>query len=327
MSTRRPLVAGITALAVVTLMSTAAVAVVVGGGGSAKTDCLAVFDAPANYPADTPRQVRCVDGDPACDTDTLVDGVCTVAVAVCINSSALSSCTLAGVESVTVSHAEDNGDPKFDPDFQAVQTRINNELGLPSIAADVCTVATSVRVPIKGPLGNNRCSRRSKKLKLETESEIIVGRKYTDVDTLRITCEPAPVNGCDPQTLFGSTFDRVQKQIFNQSCALSSCHDSNTQAASLLLEVGATPGNLINVNPLNAAALGAGWKRIDQLSPTLGAPETSFLYRKVTGDLPDASYGERMPRDRPKLNGTLRDILEAWIGAGAPTTGWVPGTF
>ena len=327
MSAHLRIATAITIIAAAGLMRSSVAAVVVGGGGSGTTDCFAVFDAPANYPADTPKQVRCIDGDPTCDTDSLVNGVCTVAVAVCVNSTALPGCTLAGVESITVDHAADNGDPKFDPDFQAIQTRIDSELSLPSSTANVCTTAASVRVPIKGPLGNNRCSRRTKKLKMETESELIGGRRYTDVDTLRISCDPAPVNGCDPQTLFTGTFDRVQKQVFNQSCAVSGCHDSNTQAAGLLLETGATPGNLINVNPLNAAALGAGWKRITQLTPTTGSPETSFLYRKVTGDLPDASYGERMPHDRPKLNGTLRDILEAWISAGAPASGWVQGTF
>ncbi|MCK6557006.1 hypothetical protein L6Q96_20885 [Candidatus Binatia bacterium] len=326
-SPRRCAVGATAAIALIALLGRGAGAVVVGGGGSLATDCLAVFDAPANYPADGPKQVRCVDGDPTCDSDNLVDGVCTVAVVVCVNSTAVGGCTLAGVDSVTVDHALDNGDPRFDPDFQAVQNRIDNELNLPSSTADVCTLTTSIRVPIKGPIGNNRCSHRTKKLKLETESDLIQGRRYIDRDTLRVTCYPAPANGCDPQTLFAGTFDRVQKQIFNQSCAVSSCHDSNAQAGGLILEVGATPGNLIEVDPVNAAALGAGWKRIDQSSPTAGSPETSFLYRKIMGDLPDAGYGERMPLGRPRLNGTLRDLIEAWIGAGAPATGWVPGTY
>lgn len=309
------------------LAATPARAVVVGGGGGASTDCLAVFEAPANHPADAPREVRCVDGDPACDADGLIDGVCTVQVAVCINSTALTGCSLAGVQGITVAHALDNGDPRFDPDFQAVQNRVDNDLVLPSATADECTGAASIRVPIKGPLGRNRCARRAKKLVLTTTSTPMAGRSYTDTDVLKVACEPAPSNGCDPQTLFGGTFDRIQRQIFNQSCAVSGCHDSNSQAGSLLLESGATPGNLVGVNPVNGAALAAGWKRVDVVSPTLGLPESSFLYRKVTGELPGPGFGERMPYGRPKLNRTLRDILEKWIRAGAPATGWVPGTF
>ena len=54
--------------------------------------------------------------------------------------------------------------------------------------------------------------------------------------------DPAPSNGCDPQTLFtGGTFDRIQRQVFNQNCALSGCHDSQSQAGDLLLETGAAP--------------------------------------------------------------------------------------
>ena len=48
------------------------------------------------------------------------------------------------------------------------------------------------------------------------------------------------------------------------------------------------------------------------------------------GDLPDINYGLRMPRNRPKLNSTLRNIIRDWIEAGAPPNLpnlWVPGTF
>ncbi len=140
---------------------------------------------------------------------------------------------------------------------------------------------------------------------------------------MKLYCSPA-VNGCDPQALYSGTFDRMQRQIFNQSCALSACHDSQSQAGSLLLETGAAYGNLVNQAPVNGGALGAGWLRVDA---TQASPENSFLFHKIEGSLPDDSYGVRMPRNRPKLNKTLRDVIELWIGAGAPQTGWVPGTF
>ena len=50
------------------------------------------------------------------------------------------------------------------------------------------------------------------------------------------------------------------------------------------------------------------------------------MYHKLTGDLPDKLLGERMPRDRGKLDQFLIDIVKLWIEAGAPETGWVPGT-
>ena len=47
------------------------------GGGGARTDCYVEFDGLApNEPAAKPKRVRCTDGDPACDTDGVVNGAC-----------------------------------------------------------------------------------------------------------------------------------------------------------------------------------------------------------------------------------------------------------
>ena len=54
---------------------------------------------------------------------------------------------------------------------------------------------------------------------------------YKDTDKLKLTCDTgAASRGCDPGAcaIFAGTFDRIQRQIFNQSCALSGCHDSQT---------------------------------------------------------------------------------------------------
>src|SRR5690606_919499 len=112
----------------------------------------------------------------------------------------------------------------------------------------------------------------------------------------------------------------IQKQIFNASCALSACHDSQTQQANLLLEIGASYTQLVGATPTNATAQGLGWLRV-----TPGDPSTSLIYRKVTGDL-GVGLGSRMPLGRPPLPANLIQILRLWIEAGAPETGWVPGT-
>jgi hypothetical protein len=302
-------------------------AVVIGGGGSKSTDCLLALSVDANFPLANPKQVRCVDGDPACDDDGIVDGGCDLRVVVCANSSFDPSCTLAGLASVTVDNAVDNGDPKFDPYFLALQTRIDTDFTYPVLAGDTCTSTATIRVPIKGPVGNNACGRQKKKVKLRALSTSGPAGIKEDKDTLKLYCDPAPVNGCDPQTLFSSTFDRIQTQVFNQSCAVSGCHDSQSVAGGLLLEVGASYGNLVGQAPLNFAALGAGWQRVDAVPNVSGDPATSFLVHKIEGDLPDVSYGGRMPLGRGKLHATLRDIIEKWIQAGAPSTGWVPDTF
>jgi hypothetical protein len=312
------------ALALV-LTGAGAGATVIGGGGSGSKDCLVALDADVNVPAARPSHVRCTDGDASCDGDGAVDGDCEFGVSVCANSTFDPSCTLAGVQDITVDHAMDNGDPDFDPDFQALQTRIDSEIDPPTALADDCTTAVTLRVAIKGPLGSgNHCGPQRKKIRMTSRSEVIDGRVVIDRDRLKLTCLPA-VDGCDPEDLFTGTFDRIQRQIFNQSCAVSGCHDSQSQAAQQILEVGSAYGNIVNQPTTNQAAIDAGWRRVD-VDP-VPSVETSFLYHKVTGELPSAQYGERMPLGGRKLHRTLREVIRLWIEAGAPMNGWVDGTY
>lgn len=298
---------------------------IVGGGGSAGTDCLIVFDAAVNTPAKHPRHVRCTDGDTTCDADGVVDGVCSFAITICANSTFNPErCTLTGADEITVRYALDNGDPKFDPDFQALQQRIDSDIDPPTAALDECTNTTTLRIPIDGPYAANKCGKRRKIIRIDTLSTPQMGRFQTDHDKLKLTCDPAPPTGCDPQVLFTGTFDRIQRQVFNQSCAVSGCHDSQSFIASgvLLLEEGAAYGNLVNAQPVKPAAQAQGWKRV-----TPGDPAASFIVHKLAGDFPGgADFGERMPRGRRQLDEHLRDIITLWIAAGAPDTGWVPGT-
>ena len=302
------------------LGATSARAVIVGGGGSASSDCLAVFDAPVNFPVDRPRNVNCTDGDASCDADGTVNGHCDFSVAMCANSTADPRCTLNGVQSITIDHAFDNGDPKFDPDFQGLQQRIDGGIDPPTTTADSCSTFAIISVPVLGPLKGNVCRRSSKRLRVTTVSTPMSGRQIRDTDRLRLTCNPAPA-GCDPMVFFSGTFDRIQKQVFTKSCALSGCHDSQTHQGNLRLEDPAY-ANVVDVTPSNQEAIDAGWKRITPNDTT-----TSFLYRKVTGDLPDPGFGERMPRTGRNVDDDLINIIKLWIEAGAPETGWVPGTF
>ncbi len=300
-----------------------AAAVTIGGGGSPRMDCLAVFQAAANTPPSHPRSIRCTDGDPTCDTDGVVNGVCELAVAVCANSNFSPLCTLAGVQSITIAHARDDGDPRFDPALQALQQRIEGEIDPPTTATGQCTSSTILRVPIRGPYANGVCKPRKAVVDMVALSTVIDGSVYRDVDRLRVRCDPAP-DGCSSQALFTGTFDRIQRQIFNQSCAVSGCHDSQSRTGDLLLEPGAAYTNLVGVAPANLNANAAGWQRVHVLDATSGDPETSLLLQKLLG--PPAGFGARMPFNRQPLDRGLIDVVELWIAAGAPATGWVPGT-
>ncbi len=305
------------------LLATPAPAVVVGGGGSAKSDCLAVFDAPATEPARRPRVVRCADGDP-CDADGMVNGRCEFPVAVCTNSTADPRCTLQGVSAITVAHALDNGDPGFDPEMQAVATRIGFVIEYPETRLDRCSAPTAVHVAVEGPLAKGRCRKGQKIIRMTALSTPRDGRIRADADALKLVCDPAPV-GCDARAFFSSTFDRIQSQIFDRSCATGGCHDSQTVQAELLLEPGAAYDNLVGRTPTNADAAAAGWRRVTQLDATTGDVATSYLVHKVTGDL-DPGFGKRMPFNKPKLDDELVDVIRRWVAAGAPADGWVAGT-
>jgi hypothetical protein len=298
-------------------------AAVVPGGGSSKTDCLAYFDTAANWPPAKPKEIRCADGDPSCDADGVVNGTCAFAVSACVNGTfAPTHCTSPGVNQLFVDHSADDGDPRFDPDFQALQSRVDSQLHLPTSAADTCTATSSVTVRLGGPYPGGVCKPAKKKIRMTALGTPAFGKQAKDVDTLKLTCLP-PVAGCDPQLLFAGTFDRIQRQIFTPSCAVSGCHDSQTQAKGLLLESSSAYTNLVDVVPNTAPAAALGWKRVDGAGASTA---NSFLYHKITGDLPDESFGLRMPRLRRKLDGFLIDIVRQWIEAGAPQSGWVPGT-
>jgi len=292
-------------------------ALIVGGGGSPTSDCLLVFSTDANSPPDHPRNIRCADGDP-CDLDGTVNGSCQFAIAVCANSTADARCTLNGVRSIAVDHAEDNGDPRFDPEFQALQTRIDNTVDPPSTDPDRCTAATNFHVPVQGPFGAGRCIKSRKTLRIVTLSTPTAGKIYKDTDRIKLTCDPAPA-GCSPRAFYSGTFDRIQHQVFNQSCALSSCHDSQTHQANMILETGASYGNLFNVTPTNPN-VPPDWKRV-----LPGDSSRSFIFHKITGTL-TAGEGSPMPFGGPSLDQHLIDIIQLWIDGGAPDTGWVPGT-
>jgi hypothetical protein len=302
-----------------------AAAIVIGGGGSSRTDCLLALDAPANDPPTKPKNIECTDGDPSCDADGLVNGVCAFEISACANSTYTTACTLNGVQSIAIDHSLDNGDPKFDTEFQAMANRVGNDINPPTMTSDKCTSPTTFHVSIDGPL-NGVCKKAKKQLKITTISQLIGGHVYKDKDKIRMTCLPDP-NVCDPAVFYSGTFDRIQTQIFNKSCAVSGCHDSQSHTGNMVLEVGASLTNLINHVPDNSAAAAADggiWRRVRVIDPMTGDPDHSLIIAKLNG--PPKTFGARMPKDRPKLDQSLIDVIQLWVAAGAPDTGWVPGT-
>lgn len=290
-------------------------------------DCALVMEIDgANSPAPprSPKNVDCVDGDPTCDDDGERNGECVFPVQLCVNSTALAGCMGDTAESVVVDHAVDDGrDRKFDVDFQALQLRATG-LGLPTSSLDRCATPSSITVRLKGPSKSNLMKTAKKKLRTTTIGATAAGN-VRDVDKVKFTCRPEGDRIYLPIDLYEGTFDRIRKQVFAQSCALSGCHDSESHAGDLILLSGAAYGNLVGIAPDNAAATSDGL-----LLVTPGDADLSFLYRKITGDLL-GGYGSMMPLVGADVPPQLVEIIRLWIvGDGvlgpAPENGWVVGT-
>jgi hypothetical protein len=302
-------------------------AATVAGGGSTKTDCVAVLEIPsANSPAPprAPKGVDCIDGDPTCDSDGLRNGECVFELQLCINSTALTTCTPETAQNLVVDHAIDDGsDRRFDTDFQALQSRANG-LGLPAANLNRCTLSSAITVRLRGPNSLDKMKLNRKSLRVTTNGTTVAG-PARDVDKVKFTCRPEGDAIYLPINLYTGTYDRINRQIFTQSCALSGCHDSENHEGNLILLSGASYSNLVNVTADDTEAASDMLKRV-----TPGDPSMSFLYLKITDDLLP-TYGDSMPKGKPALNAELIELVRLWIiGDGilgeAPQTGWVVGT-
>lgn len=104
------------------------------------------------------------------------------------------------------------------------------------------------------------------------------------------------------------TFSRIQEEVFTPSCVKAGCHDVASGSADLVLAVGRSYANIVNVPA-------TGQPGLDRIEP--GDPGRSYLIKKLRGD-PDIT-GDRMPLDRPGgLPQEQIDGIIAWVRAGAP---------
>ena len=109
----------------------------------------------------------------------------------------------------------------------------------------------------------------------------------------------------------GSAFDSIQCTIFDVHCLSAGCHSAADRAGNLVLEEGASYGDLVNVVPSNEAARAEGLLRV-----VPSDTENSFLLIKLTD--PGAGQGSLMPLNAPPLSAADIEQVRAWILAGAP---------
>lgn len=122
--------------------------------------------------------------------------------------------------------------------------------------------------------------------------------------------EPSPTPGDGP-TPIGGELLAIRDEIFALRCAQSSCHAAPTRAGGLVLNGADVYDQLVGVAAQNAAARDAGALRV-----VPGAPDASFLVRKLVGDLgPDE--GLPMPFGGASVPDAEIERIRAWIAAGA----------
>ena len=288
------------------------------GGGSKLTDCLAEFaGTPANRPATRPRDIRCIDGDPACDDDP-APGVCGFHVGVCLNVTdpTLPACAPADLEEYAVENEQPDTNPRHDFDFQGLEDELTF-LTLPVAAdqLDVCTanVPMSVYLPVRFKNGGAGW-RRGKKILRTTLTGTTTAT--IDEDKMKLICLPAEDTlPCDTVT---STFDQIQQTIFTPtSCARSTCHNVVQAPHDMSLAPGEAYANLVGVMPANFSAQTAGKLRVDP-----GNPGNSFIVDKLRATLA-LGEGDPMPLQLKRLPENAIRVIEEWIAAGAPASGFV----
>jgi len=287
------------------------------GGGSKTSDCWTEFGAvtPVNRPSSKPSKIRCIDNDPSCDSDPRV-GVCGFRVQVCANvdDARLPRCSPTDLLDYAVENYQPDENPRHDFDSQALEDAVNaSVVPLGPSETDVCSaeVSMTLSLPVRIKRGSASFKRAKKLLRTWVEGPGAV----RDSDKLPMLCLPdRDASPCDDVT---STFDQIQRHVITPGCGRDTCHNTSQPAHQLSLAPGESHAALVGVAPFNVPASNAGKLRVDP-----GNPDNSFLLDKLQGKL-DSFEGERMPFGLRPLKKTHIRLIEDWIAAGAPETGFV----
>ncbi len=125
---------------------------------------------------------------------------------------------------------------------------------------------------------------------------------------------------CPCPLTFGGTWTAIQRTILDwNGCTHPVCHGAEPGAGGLDLRSETAYENLIGV----ASALEAGLLRVRP-----GSAAESLLWLKLTVGTPGRGgiFGSPMPLGGPLLPWNQAEAIRAWIDAGAPESGTVPGS-
>ena len=109
-----------------------------------------------------------------------------------------------------------------------------------------------------------------------------------------------------------ATMARVQQEVFDVGCNVSTCHSATAKAGDLVLEPGVAHDQLVEVPAFQQQAAAEGLIRV-----VPGDPDASFLIAKCRGGI-ESIYGEPMPWGGDALEEDRLELLREWILDGAP---------
>lgn len=116
------------------------------------------------------------------------------------------------------------------------------------------------------------------------------------------SCADGIVSECpdDSKSKMPATFNAIQTEVFNKSCAYSGCHAGNLPAAGLDLTAGNSYDNIVNKEIFG----------LMYVKP--GSADESYLFDRINSN----SSSSVMP-PTGKLPQSVIDSVRAWINAGA----------
>ena len=232
------------------------------------------------------RQARCVDGDPACDSDSKPDSTCDFQAKLCFSTDAVTACDQADLLGMSIPSVPGLGGlPNLFEKFKTSAT-----------PGTLCTDAATVAVPTNG------------KKKGQVVMKVLATHGS---QRFAFVCQRPK----GPKPLKGATFAKdIQKKIFDSTCATAFCHGTGAASGGLDLSDGAAYANLVGVLATNEAAKAANLQRV-----LPNDPADSFLLLKLEGTLA-AGQGVPMPLVGGPLPASAIDTIRRWIAAGASET-------
>ena len=156
-------------------------AALVPGGGSKKSDCYAewLVTTDTRTPSSGVTKVDCEDGDPTCDVDATMDGVCTFGVSICVPFVAnVTGCTPQTVTQISLNKKSQKAGFQLPP--------------LPA-SASVCGPATLVSLALKSTKSGQKPSKKAV-FQMKARADV---KPKADPDKLILRCVPnAGVGQC-----------------------------------------------------------------------------------------------------------------------------------